>query len=527
MAGRDAEATLRALLRRRDLRLSLALPEADLPAGALDAPVRWVHSSDLADPTPFLADDLVLLTTGTQWVPVGADTARTDPAEEGAAYTRYVERLSTRGVRGLGFGTEVVRAGIPPLLVDACRDAGMPLFEVPYRTPFIAVARANAEAIAAQAFARRSWALVAQRALSLAALRPDGVGATVAELSRQLGAWTGLFDGAGQLVHRHPGDLDPSTGAALSHEVDDLLRRGAQAAATVGVARAGHGSARDFTVQTLGPTGRLRGALAIATTDLDHVARGVVTAAVATISLALAQQDPVERARRALHRALARALLAGDTFLPTQVLGETGGALPADPVVVARCEVPIAARSAEAWLQSHATAVFVGEIDDGLLLVLGAEDSAVLDEFAERFDVAVGVSAPAQSAHIPRAADQARLALRHPRGRSRTAGALHFADAMAGGILSAIAGVDATAAAQAVLAPLHAHDTAHGTSLVTTLHAWLDHDCANDVTAQTLGVHRHTVRARLQQAEQLLGVDLASFPARAELWTAFALSEQP
>jgi purine catabolism regulator len=27
-----------------------------------------VHSSDLADPTPFLADDLLLLTTGTQFV---------------------------------------------------------------------------------------------------------------------------------------------------------------------------------------------------------------------------------------------------------------------------------------------------------------------------------------------------------------------------------------------------------------------------------------------------------------------------
>ena len=56
----------------------------------------------------------------------------------------------------------------------------MPLFEVPYRTPFIAVARANAEAIAAQAYARRSWALAAQRAIALAALRPDGLGATVA-----------------------------------------------------------------------------------------------------------------------------------------------------------------------------------------------------------------------------------------------------------------------------------------------------------------------------------------------------------
>ena len=56
--------TLRALLARRDLRLRLAVDESDLDPGALDRPVRWVHSSDLADPTPFLSEGLALLTTG-------------------------------------------------------------------------------------------------------------------------------------------------------------------------------------------------------------------------------------------------------------------------------------------------------------------------------------------------------------------------------------------------------------------------------------------------------------------------------
>jgi purine catabolism regulator len=130
--------TLRALLARRDLRLRLATDDAGA-VGALDLPVRWVHSSDLADPTPFLSEGLVLLTTGTQFA-TGID----DPA----MYVDYVRRLRDRGVVGLGFGTEVVREGVPPLLSQACVDAEMPLFEVPYRTPFIAVARANAAATA-------------------------------------------------------------------------------------------------------------------------------------------------------------------------------------------------------------------------------------------------------------------------------------------------------------------------------------------------------------------------------------------
>ncbi len=156
--------------------------EAATGPAALDRAVRWVHSSDLTDPTPFLSEGLVLLTTGTQFeapVTSRAPTASTCSASRRAASS------------GSASAPKCVRDGIPPALAEACRERGMPLFEVPYRTPFIAVARANAEAIAAESYARRSWALAAQRAIALAALRPDGLGATLAELARQLGAWVG------------------------------------------------------------------------------------------------------------------------------------------------------------------------------------------------------------------------------------------------------------------------------------------------------------------------------------------------
>ena len=56
--------TLRALLARRDLRLRLDDEDGHRRRRRSTAPVRWVHSSDLADPTPFLSEGLVLLTTG-------------------------------------------------------------------------------------------------------------------------------------------------------------------------------------------------------------------------------------------------------------------------------------------------------------------------------------------------------------------------------------------------------------------------------------------------------------------------------
>ncbi|MBN9180415.1 MAG: PucR family transcriptional regulator ligand-binding domain-containing protein, partial [Microbacterium sp.] len=248
MADADTP-TLRALLARPGLRLQLAFDESELAPGALDQPVRWVHNSDLLDPTPFLSDGLALLTTGTQFV--GTD----DPS----VFSEYVRRLTLRGVLALGFGTEVVRAGVPPLLIAACRSARMPLFEVPYRTPFIAVARANAEAIAAQAYARRSWALAAQRAIALAALRPDGLTATLAELARQLDAWVGLFDTAGNLANEHPaGAVDAATAAVLSTEVAGVLRRGVRTGSALRIGDT------PFTLQTLGRGGHLRGVIAIA-----------------------------------------------------------------------------------------------------------------------------------------------------------------------------------------------------------------------------------------------------------------------
>ena len=98
--------TLRALLARRDLHLRL---DGDADAASIEREIRWVHSSDLADPTPFLSEGLVLLTTGTQF-------------QGSESYAEYVHRLSVRGVVALGFGTEVVRDGIPPELAAACRE---------------------------------------------------------------------------------------------------------------------------------------------------------------------------------------------------------------------------------------------------------------------------------------------------------------------------------------------------------------------------------------------------------------------
>jgi purine catabolism regulator len=494
--------TLRALLARNDLRLRLDAADSVDPA-LLDRSIRWVHSTDLADPTPFLSEGLVLLTTGTQF-----------HGDDPTPYRDYVERLSSRGVVGLGFGTEVAREGIPPALAEACRDAGIPLFEVPYRTPFIAVARANAEAIAAQAYARRSWALAAQRAIALAALRPDGLGATLAELARQLGTWVGLFDAAGELSREHPvGGLDDATAAEVRTEIGSVLRRGARAGSSLRIGDT------PFTVQTLGRGGHLRGVIAIAAGDLDQEGRGVVTAVIAMAGLALEQHQGLARARNALRAGLVQSLLTDDATLARRISRDLWGPLPPAPFVVALTDAAAAradglAELLELRADERRGTLFFGRAEDGLVLVVPAGDRHVLDEALERFDVRLGVSDPAGYDGFSAAVAQARTA------RDRGQGSItEFAEVAQSGVLSALS-PHARALALAELEPLTSHDAAEGTHLRETLQAWLDNDCSHEASARALGVHRHTVRTRLALIEKLLGRDLSAFATRAELWAA-------
>lgn len=488
--------TLRSLLRRRDLGLRLVSPDDAIPEGALDRPLRWVHSTDLADPTPFLAEDLALLTTGTQF-------------DRDSDIDLYVGRLADRGVLGLGFGTEVHRPGIPDELVDACSRRGMPLFEVPYRTPFIAVARAHSEAIAAQAYARRSWALDTQRALALAALRPRGLDATLAELGRRLGVWAGMFDAAGALVHAHPRDMvDAVVLAELGDRVGEVLTRGLETGQSLAV------GGQTFMLFTVGRGGQLRGVIALAVDALDPEARTVVTSVIAMAGLALEQSEQLARSRRRLHAQLLGSLLGDDPTLARRVLGS----LPPAPVVVAVTGDAPAGTVTDWWERrrsEHGTASFVAESDDGLTMCLSAADEPLLDEVAARFGIRIGSSGPEGYDVFSRAHAQALTALR----QRSDAGVSRYADAVGSSILSALATDEARLVAESRLAPLREHDTRGGGDLEGTLRTWLEHDAKAEAAAAALGVHRHTLRSRIAQAGMLLDIDLSSFPARAELWT--------
>ena len=499
-------ATIAQLLARPDLGLRLLTPNV---SAALDARIHWAHSSDIDDPTPFLAPGQVLLIT-----------------REPADIEPYVSRLVEHGIAGLGFGTEVVRAGTPDALVEACTRLGLPLFEVPYRTPFIAIARFVADRVAADTYARNTWALRASRAISLAALRPDALGAVLSELARQIERTVALVGADGELDRAYPaGALSAADRAAITAAAAPLLRARRRAAGTAGGRGGGAGAdggadvdgggsadgSETFALQTLGAAGRLRGVLAVGSEGLDQAAQQVVTGVVALAGLALEQSRATDAARTRLRTAVWRALLAGDRALAETVAEPVLGALPSGPVRVAVLGGTAIASAADV-LETRPGLFFAR---DGHDLIVLEEDAAPsgLAELAARFELRGGISAAGPLTELPSALAQASAA----RARADAERPLRgFDDIAGGGMLALLDTPDARAVATAAVAPLAAADQ----DLPRALRVWLDHNGVYDVAARELGMHRHTLRTRVADAERVLGVDLGSFAARADLYAA-------
>ena len=73
---------------------------------------------------------------------------------------------------------------------------------------------------------------------------------------------------------------------------------------------------------------------------------------------------------------------------------------------------------------------------------------------------------------------------------------------------------------ETLLGPLVAHDRDHGSALVESLQAFIEANGRWADAAAELHVHRHTLRYRMRQIEQLTGRSLTDARDRLELWMA-------
>ena len=182
----------------------------------LDAPVRWVHISELTDPTPFLSGGELLLTTG-----MALDSAK--------AQRDYIDRLADHGLAGLGYGTGL-RAP------EGAQGGGRRRARrAASRCSRCRTTRRSSRSPSAPS---RAWSTSSTRCCAGRSPRRSGCRASssasagstaiVAAIAALVGGPALVFDGRGELeaMHAFRRALEPEAVAAIGEELRDRARRG-------------------------------------------------------------------------------------------------------------------------------------------------------------------------------------------------------------------------------------------------------------------------------------------------------------
>ena len=257
------------------------------------------------------------------------------------------------------------------------------------------------------------------------------------------------------------------------------------------------------TLQTLGGRGRLRGILAFGDVHgPDQASEQVVTSVIALAGLALEQNHTLDRVRGNLRTGMWRLLLAGDVALVDEISRQSWGPLPAEPFVVALADAPAErlepiVEYIELRAESGQRSLFYAVTDDSIVFCADPAHP-IFDDLTTKFSLPLGRSAPTTYAELNRALRQAEQA--HRRAVPSGAGMVDFQTVSGQGVLALMAGAAATEVARSILEPLLRHDATSGTALVSTVRTWLAANGEFEAASRTLGVHRHTVRARIARS---------------------------
>lgn len=474
----------------------LALPDLGLRPVSVpraDAEVRWVATSELADPTPFLEGGELLLTTG---------LATAGWRSEWAA---YVDRLAGAGVAGIGLGVGLTHDEAPPHLVAACEAAGLNLVAVPRATTFVAVSRAAARLLQRRDEEEARLALASQRELTAAALRPDPQPAVTQRLAVLLDGATCLLGPDGRELSGPHGqrtallDLD-----ATRAELARIRPQGLRAAAT----------ASDSTATRLlvpvGLQGRPVAYLAVSVPGrITEARRSAVATAVALLGLAAAQDRDRLESRRRLWRKVHELLTHGDVDAAALVAEAAGAPRLPPRVQVLRAAGSEEARE-EALAELEADHLLAADVGDELWLVARPQQASRRAEQLAARDLRVGLGEVATRASV---ADSHATAARALERTSPARRLVRWDLLVREGAVGLLPPAIATAFSTSFLGVLDDDQ-------VQTLAVFLRHHGSRLKVAADLGLHRNTVRNRIEAIEAALGRSLDDPDTRASAWLA-------
>ncbi len=198
------------------------LAEFDLELGVdgVDdaVPIRWVHISELEDPTPFLSGGELLLTTG-----INLKTA--------ARQRKFVRRLAGKKAAGLGLAVGLDHAELPAALIEEAERHELPLFELPFELPFIAITEWASTRLINEGYAALERSVDVHARLEGLVLAERGLPEIMRAIAESVSGAAMLLDDRGLELARHPQErgFSQRAGADIRGEVNERAEAGRQA----------------------------------------------------------------------------------------------------------------------------------------------------------------------------------------------------------------------------------------------------------------------------------------------------------
>ncbi|MCT9624645.1 PucR family transcriptional regulator ligand-binding domain-containing protein [Pseudarthrobacter sp. SL88] len=458
---------------------SLKLSKAGVAETTWHQDINWVAVTELEDPQRFLNGGELILTTG----------LRLKSAPEQRRFVRQVQRA---GAVGIGFGVGLSHDAVPPALLAEANRWGLPVVEVPYETPFIAITKLVADAQSADHYSKLERLIAGHQILARALLTGGGL----AELLKQLGSML-------------------RTDIALTQFTAQLYNSSTATPAA--------DSWSSFPI----PTGRRDACTLWVRQPFEDT--GIVGYAQNLISVELNNMVKQRQAQRALcgqvledviHGALetseAQRRLAGVGINSTRKNVVLLAVSPAHHKALGSTSVPRALEGAVAAVVGKDLVVVIND-DGGAAPALARQLSDHLAEAGIHATIGIG-GAYTKPNGLRWSYFEARDAAGHglpvnePERLSLTS------------LLLASEDVPLADMAHESLNPLRAFDAAHGAELMTTLESYLTNNGSVAAVAEQLTLHRNTVRYRLAQITELTGYDPSVTPDRVQLWLALAVA---
>ncbi len=504
--------------------------DLELAAGADGggAPVRWVHISELQDPTPWLSGGELMLTTG-----IPLDT----PAKQRA----FVGILADRNLSGLGFGTGFTHEKLPKPLVEEAEKRDFPLFEVPYSTPFIAITEKAFARLVNEQYEVLQRGIAVQRRLERLVLEERGLEEIAATVASAVGGTVAVLDGRGERLagrgFRRQLSADAITGIrreALGHSGDGHPFVPSHPSV----------AGRALAHPVVSPGGGPPQAWVVIVRDsggLGDFERLILQQAVAVVALELMRR----RVARETERRLAGDVLAaalGGRMEPTELrrrlepfgIGEEAAVLVFDVAhpteTAASLEAALAADGCPAVVAPHS----VGG-RELLCAIVDAADRDPIDAAATarkalaagRGPVRAAASRPAAPESLRHSFHEARCALEATVFANGSAPEVaSWRDLGAFTLLLSIQDDEALGLyCDSVLGPIEKGDEEYGGELLRSLEAFIEQNGQWERAAREVYCHRHTLRYRMRKVEELTGRDLSRAHDRIEFWLALRARE--